>query len=342
MSGLPVLAQGAVTSLAYTTRASWLAMRCGYDNFVRTEFIGERGQPVVGAELLFEDEVDLRGEGKKARMLALAVEQALVDADAYQIPLILCLPSQRRPCYFAESENQLFLQLCEKLNTGFNENSRIVLADQTGICAALDLAQKLVSEGMNQVMIAGVDSYLSAASISHYSQHERLYKQGYGNGFLPGEAAAAVLLGHANPDQQPAIRVSGWGRGVEPIPRKKAARSRADGMVEAYRNATAAAGISMDDVDSRFGNLSGEEHTFKEAALALTRTVTRTRPDHPLLTLGDHFGETGAAAGPLILALASEAAQTQGHLPGQCMLGFLSNDDSQRVAFILQKESANG
>ena len=60
-------------------------------------------------------------------------------------------------------------------------------------------------------MICGVDSYLTALTIAHYLAERRLLTPDNPNGFIPGEAAAAILCarpgtGGAAPPHRPRPR----------------------------------------------------------------------------------------------------------------------------------------
>jgi 3-oxoacyl-[acyl-carrier-protein] synthase-1 len=87
-------------------------------------------------------------------------------------------------------------------------------------------------------------------------------------------------------------------------------------------------------VDYRITDSNGEQYLFKEAALAVTRTL-RTRKElfeiwHP----ADCIGETGAAAA--ICALGVALAATRKHYaPGNGALCHFSGEDGERIAMIL-------
>ena len=62
-------------------------------------------------------------------------------------------------------------------------------------------------------MICGVDSYLTTLTIAHYLAERRLLTPDNPNGFIPGEAAAAILC--ARPGRGP-LRLLGLGLAREP------------------------------------------------------------------------------------------------------------------------------
>ena len=67
---------------------------------------------------------------------------------------------------------------------------------RVGGMAALNLARKLIHEGgMPLCLVAGVDSFLVGPTLAAYEAKQRLLTSDNSNGFIPGEAGAAVLLG---------------------------------------------------------------------------------------------------------------------------------------------------
>ncbi len=94
------------------------------------------------------------------------------------------------------------------------------------------------------------------------------------------------------------LLVRGLGFEREPAPFGSGRPSRADGLVRAARGALGEAGLALKDCDLRIADMNGEQHRFKEAALAVTRLLRKDRK--PLFSLwhpADHCtGEVGADA----------------------------------------------
>ena len=87
-------------------------------------------------------------------------------------------------------------------------------------------------------------------------------------------------------------------------------------------------------MDYRLSDLSGEHFYFKEAALALSRTLRRRKEEFEVWHPAECIGETGAAAGIAMLAVA-DAARQMGYAPGPRVLLHLANDDGQRAAAVV-------
>jgi 3-oxoacyl-[acyl-carrier-protein] synthase-1 len=88
-------------------------------------------------------------------------------------------------------------------------------------------------------------------------------------------------------------------------------------------------------VHYRLTDLSGEQYGFKEAALALSRTLRQRKLRFDLHHPADCIGEVGAAIGPCILGVARAAAE-KGYAPGPGILCHLGSDDGARAALILR------
>src|SRR5581483_2530137 len=100
---------------------------------------------------------------------------------------------------------------------------------------------------------------------------------------------------------------------------------RADGMVQAFKAAFGDSNRSMADVDYRITDSNGEQYAFKEAALAVTRTLRVRKEAFEIWHPADCVGEVGAAIGPCALSVAL-AAVRKNYAPGENPLCHLSSE----------------
>ena len=105
-------------------------------------------------------------------------------------------------------------------------------------------------------------------------------------------------------------------------------------MVQAFKAAFADAGRTPADVDYRITDSNGEQYWFKEAALALTRTLRVRKEQFDIWHPADCVGEVGAAIGPCALGVALAAAR-KNYAPGRGPLCHFSGDDGERFALVL-------
>jgi 3-oxoacyl-[acyl-carrier-protein] synthase I len=94
----------------------------------------------------------------------------------------------------------------------------------------------------------------------------------------------------------------------------------------------------MFDVDYRIADLSGEHYYFKEASLALARTLHRRKEDMDLWHPAECIGEAGSVIGPAMIAVASAAARKT-YAPGPNVLIHAANDAGERIAIVARGEA---
>jgi 3-oxoacyl-[acyl-carrier-protein] synthase I len=330
---LAVLKTGLVTAVGLTAPAACAAIRAKLTNPVETRFLDRGGQWITGYPVpLAEPE---RGGGKLARMAASAAAQCLADIPKREWPSValqLCVAEKTRPGREEGFDDQLRWDIERHLETRFASVS-IVAKGRTSIGTALIEARRLIfQQGTRHVLIVAADSLLEWPALGAYERAKRVLTSENSNGFIPGEAAAAILVGQ--PSGQAELLCVGVGFGTESATLDSDQPLRADGLVEAIRGALAEAGCGLHDIDLRIADLSGEQYYFKEAALALTRILRQRKDELDLWHAAECTGEVGAAAGAIALAVA-EAACRKAYAPGPAILLHASNDDGERTAAVL-------
>jgi len=135
--------------------------------------------------------------------------------------------------------------------------------------------------------------------------------------------------------EKPELRCTGIGFAEEAARIDSEQPLRADGLTAAIKTALSEAGVSMGDMDLRITDLGGEQYYFKEASLALTRTLRTHKEEFPLWHPAECIGEPGAVAGAAILAVAS-AATKRAYASGPRILAHMANDSGRRAALALE------
>jgi 3-oxoacyl-[acyl-carrier-protein] synthase-1 len=337
---LAILGVGLVSGVGLTAAESCAAIRCGINNFQETWFISNSGDWLVGSEIELEE--PWRGITKLAKMTSRAVRECLDAApgpDVGQIPLLLCTAEEDRPGRFENLDRVLLDDIERELGNPLHPNSRVLAQGRVGGAVALLQARRmLLQRQCTRVVVAGVDSFLVDATLAAYDQVDRLLTPDNSNGFIPGEAAGAVLLGAWEEGVETPLLCCGLGFAREPAPLGSGKPLRADGLVQAIRAALAEAGRKLKDCDHRIADVSGEQYRFKEAALAITRLLRDRKVLFSLWHSADCIGEVGAATLPAMLAMLFMGARKD-YLPGPVFLGHLGNDDEKRAAFVVQATS---
>lgn len=341
MVAMPIAIQGTglVTSVGLSAPAACAAIRAKLTNPVDTRFIDAAGEWIVAHEVPMEPPA--RGVERLARMAAMTIEEALhsVPRDQWRsIPLLLCVAERERPGRLAGLDDRLFDRVQQLLDTNFAAGSAVVAHGRVSAAVALSAARDLLrSGGRTRVIVAATDSLLNGSSLSSYERADRLLTDRNSNGFMPGEAGAALLLGLPGP--QPELHCTGLGFAVEAAHIDSGEPLRGDGLANAFRHALADAGRELHEMDFRITDVSGEQYYFKEAALALSRTLRVRKEAFDIWHPAESTGETGAVSGVALLALGDHACR-KGYAIGPDILIHMSNDSGQRAAAVLHFSNA--
>jgi 3-oxoacyl-[acyl-carrier-protein] synthase I len=338
-TGLPleVCASGMITGVGLTTASSCAAMRCSIDNFEITRFRDLAGEWLVGSSVPLTH--SWRGLERLVHLAVPAISECLAHVPGVstrQIPVLLCVAERERPHRVEDVEERLFSRIETELGARFHELSALVPLGRVAAAAAVSHARALIhGERLSHCLVVGVDSLLVGPTLVAYEKGDRLLTSTNSNGFIPGEAAAAVLLSAPGIDERPRLCLIGQGTGSEPAPVASTNPLRADGLTQAIKAALAEAGRALGDVSYRISDANGEQYWFKEGTLALTRTLRTRRERFEIWHPADCIGEIGAAAGACAIAVALTAAR-KGYAPGDTVLCHSSADDERRAALIFE------
>lgn len=332
---LAIAGTGLVTSVGLDAASACAAFRAKLTNPVETRFVTGTGEWIMAHEVPLDQ--PWRGLDKLARLGAMAIAECLlpVTKDRWPtVPVLLCVAEHDRPGRLAGLDDQLFAGIEAMLQTSFSSKSALVAHGRVSTALALTTARALLDDSAHPfVVVAGTDSLLHWPTLDAYEQGDRLLTTTNSNGFMPGEAAGAVLL--RKPGTGPELRCTGLGFSHEPAHIDSGAPLRGDGLASAIRHALTDAGRLMHEMDLRVTDLSGEHFYFKEAALAMSRTMNARKEQFDLWHPAECTGETGAASGLSVLA-AVDAACRKGYAPGPRAVAHFANDGGQRAAMILE------
>jgi 3-oxoacyl-[acyl-carrier-protein] synthase-1 len=222
-----------------------------------------------------------------------------------ELPLFLAVPETLPGCACAVQNN--FVETLAELSGLAIDvaQSRLFHTGRAGGLHAIDMAFRYIqATGADAVIVGGVDTFLDPYLLAVLDSQNRLLGAESGDGFIPSESAAfVVLVSESIANRQPENKL-----GKVCIP----AYSNEDGHIygdkpylgealsQAVSNALALA--SEIQVTQLFTSLNGESYGSKELGVALNRNSDRLKGvtvEHP----ADCFGDIGAAFVPAVLAL---------------------------------------
>lgn len=331
---LAVLNSGLVTSVGLSAPAACAAIRVKLTNPTPTRFVDSAGEWIMSHAVALDR--PLRGLPKLAHMAAMALQECLQNVpveDWERIPVLLCVAERARPGRFDGLESQLLAEIRTLLGTArFAEQTAVIPHGRVSCAIGLLQARKLIYDGaVPAVVIVAVDSLLSWPTLRVLEQQQRLLTNANSNGFIPGEAATAVLVG--KPVRSPCLSIEGLGFATEAASIESEQPLRAEGLTNAITAALADAGCEMHELDFRIVDIAGEQYYFKEATLALGRTLKRRKAEFDLWHPAECIGEVGSAIGPMLLTVA-DAACRKNYAPGPSILMHGGSDAGHRCAIV--------
>ena len=175
--------------------------------------------------------------------------------------------------------------------------------------------------------------YLITAHASHTDLTIGYSCQVMPDDFLLRPLSAGLLL--TLPSGTPQVLCTGVGFGTEKAHIRTEEPLRGEGLTNAIREALAECGCEIDEMNFRITDLSGEQYYFKEASLAVGRTLRKLKEEFDIWHPAECIGEAGALAGVAIVAVAYAACHKKYAL-GPNILLHMANDDGQRAAAIIQ------
>jgi 3-oxoacyl-[acyl-carrier-protein] synthase I len=340
---IAIVGAGAVCSVGLDAFSAFAAIRAGTAGFAELDVADRGGEWIRGGRVPVD--ADVSGTARRLHLLAMAVQQCLQGAEVPlgRVAVILCAADNATPADVAAFVAVGDAEVARHVPRRSASHDASVSGGKAGIVPAVSCARQLLVHGRcDQVLVMAVDSLLSKRLLAALEREGRLLTSRNSDGFLPGEAAAAILLSRSAPaGGNEAIVCCGLGMSVDVSTVRNDVPLRADGLSQAIKGALEEADCALDDVDLRIADISGEQYFFKEAALSLTRLLRRRREQFALWAPADCIGEVGAAIGPFLLALAKSSV-SGGYSPGPAILCHFSDDQGLRGAIVLRGNLREG
>ena len=351
--GVLIAGIGLLTSVGLSTTSAAAALRCRVNRFQRVYVAGLAGRDehrVTTAPLPPElQDADIAPAALLGRWMAEAAHAALAEAARGElpglisgqitpadVPVLACLMEPTRPGRPADLDHAL-IHAFMKLHGAVGAGSRVFAQGSVAAALALQHAQQLLYEQRAPaVLLAAADSYLLPETLALLCEQRRCLGPDQPEGFVPGQAAAALLLmrGDFEPDSDAfpeQLYFAGAGLAQEAALLGNDVPHTGQALTQALRVACASGAQDINGTDLVLADLSGEAFYAEEHTLAHLRSFQGC-VDAPALWLpAESLGNTGAASG-LVAAAWLREAQRLSYAPGFSSLCQLASDDGQRAA----------
>lgn len=340
-----VVGVGMMTPVGLTTGETAASVRSATMLFAETPIRDHRFEPFTLAEVIEDGLPDLvkevaEGPGltsREARMLRLAtmpIRECLkpLKGGTPAPGLVLALPETQTTIPL---DGRKFLQLlAQQTGNAFNlKQCDAPHIGRAGGVAAIGQAAETIRQHKARFMLAGgVDTYRDLYVLGTLDTERRVKSAIHLDGFIPGEGAAFVLLAHPDAARErgltPLAGISPVYQGMESGHLYSKEPYRGDGLAMAVEK-LAASGTAGAPIAEVYSSMNGESHWGKEWGVSFIRNKAAFLPDHVSHHPADCLGDTGAAAGPIMLGLAVHGLHHLYHR-GPCLV-YCSSDRGQRA-----------
>ncbi len=195
--------------------------------------------------------------------------------------------------------------------------------------------QLLVTGEIETAVIGGVDTHLDLRLLSELDSEGRILGPRVMDGFIPGEGAAFYVLSSTRARRTgtgPRVVVHGAGSAMDPGHRYGDAPAKGEGLALAIAHlrermpptaavATTFAGFNGENFEAKLWGVARTRHSdFFSSSMVM---------EHP----ADAFGDCGAAAGAILVALAAESLRG-GTRPGPALVWAASDREPRACAVV--------
>jgi 3-oxoacyl-[acyl-carrier-protein] synthase-1 len=346
VNGLGIIGVGASTPLGVDALTTSAAYRAAISSMAEHPvYLDSRGDRVyVSRDPRLSPTLDW-----PSRVIALARAAAseaisgvltAVAGSARDIDVFIAMP-ERRPGTVPDVEGNLSREIVA-LTAPSVALGRVAVAWQghaSGLLWIQQAAERMPTRRGSLTLVLSVDSYLSPETLEWLEANKQLKREGRTSGFLPGEAAAAVLLAHeedaARWETPMLARVLSCGSAKETNRIKTDTICVGDALTTAMRAALQPLAGSTAKVTDGYCDLNGERYRNEELMYAIVRVSPLFVNAVGYATPADCLGDVGAASGLLYLTLAVVAGM-RGYAKGGFALAWAGSENGYRAAVLLQ------
>ncbi len=281
--------------------------------------------------------------------MALSAIAEVAEKAARQVPktkglhVLMSLP-ETRPGFSENDAQYVVHSVRQNVRAPSVLDVEVAGRGHAGVVDALRVAaQRLAKEDAGLYVVCGTESYLDDDTLEWLDGQGRLTRKGNRSGFVPGEAAGALLLaGDATLRQMSAPAPSlALVRGIGIATESKLVSGDdgclGEGLAKAITEAATPLRLPDEALDDVYCDINGERYRTEEWGLALLRTQRVFKTTDYQFASGS-WGDVGAAAGALGCVLAVQAWR-RGHSAGPRALVCAGSEGGLRGAAVLEQRA---
>ena len=331
-------------SIGNGTDQVWAAARAGIGRITSSHVMNQHLEPIqmglvpeaaLGTLAEEIDSLPLSSRARRILRLAAPSFQMVAQDLAQPVSLFIGLPA------LTPAEAPWLTRVPAYLHTltGIPIDRATSATFPSGRAAALIALERALSaleaNPTAPVVVGGVDSYLDLRALGTLDIERRLLGTHVMDGLIPGEGAAFFVLSSAGGagGNSGRIVVNAAASIMDPGHRYADAPARGEGLAVALEAIRERAGQLPAPIGTTFAGFNGESFESKLWGVARMRHGDLFSPgmvlDHP----ADKFGDTGAATGAILMALAAKALAS-GTRPGPALVWAASDREPRACAVV--------
>ena len=341
-----IIGLGAATPIGRTVWTSAAAARAGICGFNEHPFmIDSAGEPMRVARAPWLD-VGITGMERFCALLFPAIDEVLatlsklIAEQSVKIGLALALPPPR-PGQPKKLTEEILSALKDHYGELFQDIQHFAVGHAAGHLALEAAFKQFTARTLDACVVAGVDSYIEPETLEWIEECDQLHGGGPLNnawGFIPGEAAGAVLVAteeFARRNRLPSMgEVLSVGIGQETKLIKTDAVCIGEGLTQAFRAALTALAPG-EQIHNVFCDMNGEKYRADEYGFSTLRTKQHFRSATDFIAYADCWGDVGAAGVPLHIATAV-ISQKKRYSKGSLSFVWASSESGERGAAVIK------
>ncbi|WP_224672071.1 hypothetical protein [Mesorhizobium sp. BR1-1-7] len=337
-----VVGGGAVTPAGLNARQTLAAIRASLSAFEQRTLTDPFGAEQTVSRI--PSHYSLRHTEKvwltsmATRAVAEALEPSGLAANASALLLVAPEAFREHPAFAETPATEFLTGLQDALGETFHATSRIVDGGAAACIGLLDRAANLlVTPGVEQVLLGGVDSLVNDKDLARLRAANRLKAEDNAQGLVPGEGAVVVCLRRApSPDVQTQCTIHGVGAALEENSVLAENYSQGRALVAACRAAIEGEGATESGIKFIVSNDNGERYSAWEGLIGRSRFYRTRREILPMALPAMTVGDIGAGAGALTLLIAADSF-TKGYAPGRVAMCEARSEAGMRAAAVVSE-----